>query len=240
MNRYKINDWISAVLFLLSAVMIIIMIHMGEAMPSEEVLSESNGNPGEKIGAGIEIQIEDHARKYDVEIPKFVSKEPSQALDNLNNSMQPVIDAYNYAKSDVWKWATVRTHRYATRDYLQAVVECEVFPLLESNYDVSTYVYDMNTDRAVTVDDALNIAGYTREQFEQLMQKLVADSDGADGNLVGGEVRGFYISEKYGVEFFVKLKFDNGSVVRNIVTTVIPKAHKCIVNDSNEGLQILT
>ena len=239
MNRYKIYSWISAVLFLLSAIIIIIIISMGEGAPSVEVLSESDGNPGEKIGARIELQTENHSGQNNVEIPKFVSNKPSAALDTLNNNMQPVIDAYNYAMSDHWRWAVIKTHRYATREYLQAVVEYEVMPLLESNYEVASYTYDMNADRVVTVEDALSIAGYTRDEFEQTIRKLVSDSNGVDGNLVGGEITGFYISEKYGVEFFVKLKFDDGSVIKNIVVTVVPKAHKCIVNDSHDGLQIL-
>ncbi len=189
------------------------------------------------INAGIEIQIEDNKGNNKVQIPKFVSDEQSDAIDKINADIEPLITVYNEAVDNVLKWPEIFTHQYESEEYLQAVVEYQEMPSLDLDYNVITFNYDKENDKALQISDALEMAEYSEAKFKSLVEKLYDDSD-VGGELKKYEINGFYISESGIVQFFVRLYVDTGMEEYSLMTTIVPKTKKLFTTDEN-GLYII-
>lgn len=189
------------------------------------------------IGARIEIQIEDNNGNNKVQIPKFVADQPSEAIDSLNTDIEPLIAVYEEAKNNVLKWPEIFTYTYESDDYLQAIVEYQEMPSLDLDYNVKTFVYDKENDKALQIADALEMVDYSDVQFGRLVEELYDDSD-VGGELLKYEINGFYISKSGIVQFFVRLYVDTGMEEYSLMTTIVPK-NKQLHTTDEEGLQII-
>lgn len=211
-----------------------------EKVPSagDEDGTDTSGVADEtKINARIEIQIEDNNGNNKVQIPKFVADNPSDAIDAINTDIESLITVYEEAKDNVLKWPEIFTYTYESDEYLQAVVEYQEMPSLDLDYNVKTFVYDKENDKALQIADALAMVEYSEAKFGSLIEDLYADSD-VGGDLKKYEINGFYISESGIVQFFVRLYVDTGMEEYSLMTTVVPKTKKLFTTDEN-GLYII-
>ncbi len=236
MNR---NVILRKTAFLLSFIMCFSIFSTGcSKIPSSDNSGAQEEEETENgIGARIEFQIEDNNGNNKVQIPKFVANEPSDAIDTLNTEIETLITVYKEAKDNVLKWPEIFTYRYESEEYLQAVVEYQEMPSLDLDYNVKTFTYDKENDKALKISDALELVSYSETQFGSLIEKLYDESD-VGGELRKYEINGFYISESGIVQFFVRLYVDTGMEEYSLMTTVVPKTKKLFTTDEN-GLYII-
>ncbi len=236
MNTSGISRKTSLVLAL---IMCVTVVFSGcEKVPSADDGTGTSGVSDEaKMNARIEIQIEDNNGNNKVQIPKFVADVPSEAIDKLNTDIEPLITVYEEAKDNVLKWPEFFTYTYESDEYLQAVVEYQEMPSLDLDYNVKTFTYDKENDKALKIADALAMVEYTEAKFGSLIEDLYADSD-VGGELKKYEINGFYISESGIVQFFVRLYVDTGMEEYSLMTTIVPKTKKLFTTDEN-GLYII-
>lgn len=226
--------------FILALIMCVSLLFSAcEKVPSADDGSGSNSGLSEEsqMNARIEIQIEDNNGNNKVQIPKFASDIPSDAIDKLNTDIEPLITVYKDAKDNVLKWPEIFTYTYESDEYLQAVVEYQEMPSLDLDYNVKTFTYDKENDKALQIADALAMVDYTEAKFGSLIDDLYNDSD-VGGELKKYEINGFYISESGIVQFFVRLYVDTGMEEYSLMTTVVPKTKKLFTTDEN-GLYII-
>ena len=226
--------------FILALVMCVsLLVSACEKVPSSDDGSGSNSGVSEEteMNARIEIQIEDNNGNNKVQIPKFAADMPSDAIDKLNADIDPLITVYEEAKDNVLKWPEIFTYTYESDEYLQAVVEYQEMPSLDLDYNVKTFTYDKENDKALQIADALAMIDYTEAKFGSLVDNLYDDSE-VGGELKKYEINGLYISESGIVQFFVRLYVDTGMEEYSLMTTVVPKTKKLFTTDEN-GLYII-
>lgn len=210
----------------------------------EKVSDESEKDLGTSITTSqndknvrIEIQIEDNDGNNKVQIPKFVADQSSEAIDSINADIGDLITVYEDAKHNVLKWPEIFTYTYESDEYLQAVVEYQEMPSLDLDYNVMTFNYDKENDKALRIADALSLVEYSEAKFGALVEDLYENSD-VGGKLEKYEIHGFYISESGIVQFFVRVYVDMGTDDYSLMTTVVPKTKKLFTTDEN-GLYII-
>lgn len=236
MNKNKCFSKLSLILALLMS--IALLLPGCEKVPKTDGETEpSDVSEKAAINARIEIQIDDQKGNNRVQIPKFVSDVPSEAIDAINADIEPLIEVYEKANKNVLKWPEIYTHIYDSDEYLQAVVEYQEMPALDLDYNIKTYNYDEKNDKALQISDALDMAGYTEAKFATLVEELF-DSCDEGGDLKKYEINGFYISNSGIVQFFVRVYVDTGMDEYSLMTTVIPKTKKLFTTDEN-GLYII-
>ena len=222
--------------FLMAVLVLSLSLLTGCGKKNDKKPGENTTKNDKDNNVRIEIQITDNENKYEVQIPKFVSDTENQAVNQLNAEIQPIIDVYNEAKKNLWQWAIIKTQQFDNERYLQAVVEYQKMPTLEAN--VRSFVYDKKKDRVVTLDDAYKMEKLDQKEFQTLLVKLFKEQGNANIKIKEYSVNGFYINEKKDVEFFTKIKVNDGKQDYIIMATVIPHDKKLLASNE-QGIQIL-
>ncbi|NLL63334.1 MAG: hypothetical protein GX241_03690 [Ruminococcaceae bacterium] len=202
--------------------------------PNEPTVSKTDSEeskiskPGKT--AKITFQIEDNEDNNKVQIPLFVSDEPSEAINSLNKRLEKIVESYNAAKENKLRWSEIISHCYESEQYLQAIVEYQELPSIELDYNVASFNYDKHNDKALTNIDAFEIAKITESELRLLIKKHVKEMENFT-------VEGFYIDTNGEVQFFVKINIAEGPDAYSRMCTVVP-ARNSLYQTSETGIQI--
>ena len=111
------------------------------------------------------------------EIPRFDGE--GEAVDQLNAQLDkrlaPYIDGWDAIKGDDVYWYEVKSYPICGERYMQIAVTAIEYPNYGTDGDVFSLCYDADEGRQLTIDDALQQAGVSRETVEQRACMLMTD-----------------------------------------------------------------
>ena len=126
---------------------------------------------------GVSMAYQEYIGSNIFEIPRFVGegKDADMLNSQLNQMLAPYISGWPSVRNDETYWYEVRSYPLCGERYRQVAVTAIEYPNYGTDGDVFSVCYDADKNRLLTLDDALSIAGVSRETVEQRVDMLMID-----------------------------------------------------------------
>jgi len=142
--------------------------------------------------------------------------EPLESMEELNDEIRSVSTEYSAAKSKEYKNLVVATTASRTKKYLQATVYTISYEsswlgsdnvLQEKDRNLYSVAYDVQNDRAILCEDALEMTGMTGVELSVSMEDAFRDRT-LKGQLRSTDMQGFLLDDNGSVcSIFMKLTY---------------------------------
>ena len=126
---------------------------------------------------GVSMAAQEYVGASIYELPQFDGEGAAVAQLNADISSQLThyISGWEVIKTDDSFWYELRSYPICSQRYKQVVVTAIELPNYGTDGDVFSFCYDTKTGAALTLDDALEQAGVSRETAESYIRNRMAD-----------------------------------------------------------------
>lgn len=151
-------------------------------------------------------------------LPLFTTTtgEPLSEMDDLNEKVKSVSAQYDAAESKDYKKMSVTSTAVRTKRYLQATIYMityesswlnEKSALKEKDRNLCSLAYDVQNDRPILCEDALEMTGMTGVELSESMEDAFREGE-LKGQLRSTEMQGFLLDHDGSVRsIFMKLTY---------------------------------
>lgn len=158
----------------------------------------------------------------------------NEVVDEFSNRIQrELVDEVKEAEC---LWYEVRSYPHTNDKYLQVLATRVIQTGTPTAGMVFSYVYDINSRKEITKQDALSKAGFTEETLIDEVTSHMLFVDGA-ATLEEVNYTGFIINDDESIDFYLNLAFtENGRASHDIVVTYNTATENVLIFNEESGI----
>jgi hypothetical protein len=124
--------------------------------------------------------------KYDGSQPEFEQynwKNPEIEMINLTikSGIQQMYNDFMNDRAnggdDFYDWIEIKSYPFTSENYVQIVTTSIIYPTYGTDGDITSYNFDKNKNKWITLDDAMKEWGLTKETITENVKKLYVPED---------------------------------------------------------------
>ena len=119
------------------------------------------------------MQVQEYIGDNVIEIPKITGI-TSENVDLINEDFDLLKTNYETFDTTGAEWWELKTYPSTTDQYLNIVIHSNLYPTYGTQGNVSSWNYDYVNDKYLSIEDALTMAGLTKEELSEKFEAQLA------------------------------------------------------------------